>query len=93
MLTLLLVVRRLVEVLRAALGDATFRVVVVSIVTLLTTATILYSVVEGWSVLDSVYFSVITGLTIGYGDLVPHDPVSKIFTVFYALLAVGLSSR
>ena len=27
---------------------------------------------EGWSLQDSIYFSFISGLTIGYGDLVPR---------------------
>src|SRR5262245_36449291 len=29
--------------------------------------------VEGWSLSDAVYFTFITGLTIGYGDLVAAD--------------------
>ncbi len=29
--------------------------------------------IEGWTVQESVYFSFVTGLTIGYGDLVPQD--------------------
>ena len=67
-----------------------FRGAAASILTLLTIATVFYMAVEGWSVLDSIYFAVVTGLTIGYGDLVPQHSISKVFTIFYALLAVGL---
>lgn len=90
MLSLLLMFRWLVAVTRTAWGDAAFRGVVFSLMTLLTAATIFYTITEGWSVLDSLYFSVVTGLTIGYGDLVPQEPISKVFTMVYALLAVGL---
>jgi hypothetical protein len=33
--------------------------------------------IEGWSVQDSVYFSFVTGLTIGYGDLVPKTLLGR----------------
>lgn len=82
--------RRLAEVVRTAWKDRVFRGVAASTFTLMTVATVFYTVVEGWSVLDSIYFAVVTGLTIGYGDLVPQHAISKIFTMFYALLAVGL---
>ena len=36
---------------------------------------------EGWRLADSVYFTCITGLTIGYGDFVPVRPASKILTI------------
>ena len=62
----------------------------VSLLTLLVVATTFYTVVEGWSVLDSAYFAVVTGLTIGYGDFVPEQSIAKVFTMIYALLAVGL---
>ena len=90
MLTLLLVLRRLIAVIRAVWADRTARGAAISLATLLTLATIFYSVVEGWSVVNSIYFAVVTGLTIGYGDLVPQHSISKVFTVFYAVLAVGL---
>ena len=52
--------------------------------------TVFYSVVEGWSVLDSLYFSVMTLLTVGYGDLVPTTAASKVFTVLYVLVGAGI---
>ena len=48
-----------------------------------------YHHVEGWSYINSFYFSVITLTTIGFGDLVPTTAASKIFTSFLALFGVG----
>jgi len=41
---------------------------------------------ERWSPGDGVYFTFITGLTIGYGDLVPHQPLSRFLAVLVGLL-------
>jgi voltage-gated potassium channel len=49
---------------------------------------IFYRHIEGWSWLDAFYFSVITLSTIGYGDLSPTTPASKLFTVLYAILGL-----
>lgn len=43
-----------------------------------------------WTHVDSFYFSAMTLTTIGFGDLVPRTDISKIFTVFYAILGVAL---
>lgn len=48
----------------------------------------LYSWLEGWSFLDSTYFVVITLCTIGYGDLTPTKPITKLLTIFFALNGV-----
>ena len=45
---------------------------------------------EGWSLLDALYFCVMTMATVGYGDLAPGTPLSKAFTIGYAMLGVGL---
>jgi Ion channel len=42
--------------------------------------------IEGWPLQDSIYFSFVSGLTIGYGDLVP----GRLFTRVLAIL-IGLS--
>lgn len=90
MLGLALMIRRFVAAVRTAWRDGTFRGAVSGLLILLVSATIFYTLAEGWPVLDAVYFSIVTGLTIGYGDFVPAGPVSKVFTMLYALLSVGL---
>jgi hypothetical protein len=75
---------------RRGLRDAEFRALFVSLISLLLTGTIFYSTVEGWTWLDALYFSVMTLSTVGYGDLHPTVPVSKIFTIIYVVIGVGL---
>jgi hypothetical protein len=48
-----------------------------------------YTRVEKWSVLNAVYFCVVTLATVGYGDITPTTDAGKIFTIFY--IVVGLA--
>lgn len=50
-----------------------------------------YHAVEGWSILNSFYFVVVTVTTIGYGDLYPITNMGKIFTMFYAFFGVAVA--
>lgn len=84
-LTLLRFMRAFIKAMR----DEEFRAIFILVATLLLTGTIFYSRVEGWSVLDSLYFSVITLTTVGYGDLHPTTPFSKLFTIIYILIGIG----
>ncbi len=52
--------------------------------------TVFYHFMEGWSWVDSLYFSVMTLTTVGYGDLSPSSDISKLFTIFYVLTGIGL---
>ena len=52
--------------------------------------TMAYHYLEGWGYIDSLYFSIITLTTIGYGDFSPQTTGGKLFTIFYILLGVGI---
>jgi hypothetical protein len=51
---------------------------------------LVYHWLEGWSLLDALYFSAITLATVGYGDLVPTTPIAKLFTIFYVINGVSI---
>lgn len=42
---------------------------------------LLIGFVEGWSVGDAVYFTFVTGLTIGYGDIVPRQALARALAI------------
>lgn len=52
--------------------------------------TFVYHNLEGWTWLDSLYFSVITLTTVGYGDFSPQTAPGKLFTIFYIFAGLGL---
>ena len=49
--------------------------------------------VEGWPFGDTVYFTFITGITIGYGDVVPRQMLTRVLAIgigFSGLFLTGL---
>ena len=52
--------------------------------------TVFYHYIENWSWVDSLYFSVVTLTTIGYGDFAPTIMLSKIFTIVYIITGIGI---
>jgi voltage-gated potassium channel len=58
--------------------------------TLILFASVFYWLVEGWSPLDCLYFSVTTIATVGYGDITPQTPLGKLFTIFYIVAGIGI---
>ena len=51
---------------------------------------IVIGLLEDWTVLDGVYFAFVSGLTIGYGDLVPTRPLSRVLAIGIGLTGVLL---
>ncbi len=72
------------------LKDRETRGVVYLVVLVLISGMIFYHSVEGWTWLDSLYFSVITLTTVGYGDFSPQTDAGKVFTMIYILVGLGI---
>lgn len=51
--------------------------------------TIGYHLMEGWSLLDALYMTVITLATVGYGEIHPLSSGGRIFTIFLIFSSVG----
>lgn len=79
-----------VSAIRGQLNDDAFRATLVLLVGLLLAGTLVYPVLEGWSLVDALYFSVVTLATVGYGDIHPVTDMGKLFTVLYILTGVGV---
>ena len=46
---------------------------------------------EGWSINDAAYFTFVTGLTIGYGDLVPAHFGTRLIAIAIGLIGILLT--
>lgn len=53
-------------------------------------STVVFHYSENWSWLDSVYFSVSTITTTGYGDLYPKSTAGKVYNIFFLLASCVL---
>lgn len=51
--------------------------------------TVSFHLIEGWTLIDSLYMTVTTVTTVGYGDLYPSRPASRIFATVFMLVSVG----
>jgi len=47
--------------------------------------------IEDWRINEALYFTFVTGLTIGYGDLVPRHLSSRVLAVFIGFAGIVLT--
>lgn len=53
---------------------------------------VLVGLAEGWSLGDSIYFTFVSGLTIGYGDLAPRTGMARVLAIGIGLCGVLLTA-
>jgi voltage-gated potassium channel len=52
--------------------------------------TIVFHVLEGWSIVDSLYLTAQTVTTVGFGDLAPQTRYGRMFATVFMILGVGI---
>lgn len=57
---------------------------------LVITGTLFYWRTEDWTIIQALYFSIVTLTTVGYGDLHPTSAGTQIFTIVYILTGLGV---
>jgi len=90
LLSLLVGLTQLGRAIARSAHDPEFRALGFLYVLLLAIGAGFYSRVEGWPVIDAIYFSVVTLATVGYGDFAPRTTLGKGFTIVYVLIGAGV---
>ena len=69
------------------------RAVILALIALVVVGAAAVTLVEKMPFADTLYFAFVTGLTIGYGDIVMHTPVGRLIALligFIGILFTGL---
>src|ERR1035437_9296024 len=61
----------------------------VILVLIVTIGVVGYRLIEGWSLFDALYMTIITIATVGYGEVHPLSPGGRVFTIFLILGGIG----
>ncbi|MEM6641642.1 MAG: potassium channel family protein [Bacteroidota bacterium] len=80
----------LFDTIKSFVKNKEYRDLVITTGVILIIGTIAYHYIEGWSWIDSLYFSFITLTTIGFGDFAPQTEAGKLFTIVYVVIGVGI---
>ena len=92
MLSVISMLRRMLRAMKYSAKEENFAVVAGAGVSLILVGTVVYSLGEGWNVVDGFYFAVCTLTTssIADPDLTLTHEALKIFTALYVLTGIGI---
>jgi voltage-gated potassium channel len=71
-------------------GKFRIRHAIIAVVVAISLGTVAFHLIEGWSLLDSLYVTVQTVTTVGFGDVTPKNTHGRIFAIFFMLFGVGV---
>ena len=69
---------------------ARIRVLMLAVLAAVLLGTAVFHLLEGWSILDSLYVTVQTVTTVGFGDLAPRTPYGRAFADVFMMVSVGI---
>ena len=90
MVPLFLAARELGRALAAVWRDPDTKALPVVAGALVLTGTLFYWRFEDWTIIESLYFCIVTLTTVGYGDFTPTTPGTQIFTIVYIFVGLGI---
>src|SRR5256712_1861683 len=71
-------------------GRFRIRHAVIAVVIAIAVGTLSFHLIEGWSILDSLYVTTQTVTTVGFGDVTPKSIHGRIFATVFMLVGVGV---
>src|SRR5215216_809271 len=69
---------------------ARIRIVLLAVLAAIGLGTLVFHLVEGWSILDSLYVTAQTVTTVGFGDLTPRTLLGRAFATVFMIVGVGI---
>src|ERR1044072_1899408 len=69
---------------------ARVRIVLMAVLAALALGIVVFHLLEGWSILDSLYVTAQTVTTVGFGDLTPHTALGRAFATVFMIVGVGI---
>jgi len=69
---------------------ARIRIVLIAVLAAITVGTVVFHLLEGWSILDSLYVTAQTVTTVGFGDITPRTTPGRVFATVFMMVGVGI---
>src|SRR5215470_1852162 len=69
---------------------ARIRIVLIAVLGAIALGTVAFHLLEGWSILDSLYVTAQTVTTVGFGDIVPRTTAGRVFATLFMMVGVGI---
>lgn len=66
------------------------RIGIIAVLSALAIGTLAFHLLEGWSILDSLYVAVQTVTTVGFGDVAPKTVRGRVFATVFMIVGVGI---